>query len=80
MITIIDVDSWAPDLYFDVLEKKINESKNLIIPKQENKEMIKPLCSAPPKLVMNPFNSGKIKLKLAMKKNIERQRSQKFLS
>ena len=46
----------------------------------ENKEMIKPLCSAPPKFEMNPFNSGKIKLKLAMKKNIERQSSQKFLS
>jgi len=25
MLTIIDVDSWAPDLYIDVLEKKINE-------------------------------------------------------
>jgi hypothetical protein len=54
--------------------------KGLEIPAEiENKVIIKPLWSAPPKLVMNPFNSGNIKLKLAMKKNMERHKSQKFL-
>ena len=25
MLTILDADSWAPDVYFDVLEEKIRE-------------------------------------------------------
>lgn len=36
----------------------------------ENKKMILPLTSLPPSPLINPFISGKIRLKLSMKKNI----------
>ena len=42
-------------------------------------EIINPFCSAPPRCVINSFNSGIIKLKLVMKKNIDQQITQKFL-
>jgi hypothetical protein len=43
----------------------------------ENKKMMLPLTSLPPKLLMNPFISGKIRLKLSMKKNILKLNNQK---
>ena len=44
-----------------------------------NKTKIKPFLSAPPSSVMKSFNSGMIKLKLVINKNIDQQIIQKFL-
>ncbi len=44
-----------------------------------NKPIIQPLSSAPSKLVITAFISGNTKLKLIVKKNIEKQIDQKFL-
>lgn len=43
-----------------------------------NNEIIKPLYSLPPKCVMKSFNSGRIKLKLVMKRNMAKVSAQKF--
>ena len=44
-----------------------------------NNTNINPFLSAPPSPVMKSFNSGIIKLKLVMNKNIDQQIIQKFL-
>ena len=44
-----------------------------------NNVITSPFLSAPPRLEMKSFSSGRIKLKLVMKKNIEIVSSQKFL-
>ena len=43
-----------------------------------NNVIINPLMFSPPSNVINPFNSGIIKLKLIMKKNMESDIIQKF--
>jgi hypothetical protein len=48
----------------------------------ENKKMMLPLTSLPPKPLMKPFISGKIRLKLSMKKNmlaLSNQKSREYL-
>jgi hypothetical protein len=44
----------------------------------ENNKMINPFCFSPPRLVMKLFNSGMIKLKPVMKKNIAKHTIQKL--
>ena len=43
-----------------------------------NKVMINPFLSAPPRSVIKEFSSGKMRLKLVMKKNMDKDKSQKF--
>jgi len=62
------------------LSDKFPENGRKINVEIEKRLIINPLLSSPQRFVMNGFSSGRIKLNPAMKKNIEKERSQKFLS
>ena len=54
------------------------ENGREIAAEMENKRIINPFLFSPPRLVMKLFNSGMIKLKPVMKKNIAKQTIQKL--
>ena len=54
------------------------ENGRLIAAEIVNKVMMSPFLSAPPSSVIKEFNSGSIRLKLVMKKNMDNDKSQKF--
>lgn len=54
------------------------ENGLLIAAETVKRVMINPFLSAPPSSVIKEFNSGKMRLKLVMKKNMDKDKSQKF--
>ena len=61
-------------------KSEIFPENGLEIPAEIVKRVItNPFKFSPPKEVIKPFNSGIIKLKLSMKKNMDKAINQKFL-
>lgn len=64
---------------FRPTKSDIFPENGLEIPAEIVKRVItNPLISSPPSMVIKPFNSGIIRLKLVMKKNMESDMIQKF--